>query len=105
MWTVKIKTLNEDVVVAVLIAISTIANKPGFIWKKKNVLSQCVGLHSSTGRALQRYPSWVRIPVEVPNPNFFRGFIFLFLNCNYHCIYSFKIIIFIIIIIITIIYR
>ena len=34
MWTVKIKTLNEDVIVVVLIAISTIANKPGFIWKK-----------------------------------------------------------------------
>ena len=31
MWTVKIKTLNEDVVVPVLIAISIIANKPGFI--------------------------------------------------------------------------
>ena len=28
MWTVKIKTLNEDVVVAVLIAIQTIAHKP-----------------------------------------------------------------------------
>ena len=38
MWTVKIKTLNKDVIVAVLIAISTIANKPGFIWKKKTML-------------------------------------------------------------------
>ena len=37
MWTVKIKTLNEDVIVAVLTAISTIANKPGFIWKKSCV--------------------------------------------------------------------
>ena len=55
------KTINDDLVVAVLIAISIIANKPGFIWKKKSVVPQCVGLHRSNGRALQRYPPWIRI--------------------------------------------
>ena len=104
MWTEKIKTLNEDVVVAVLIAISTIANKPGFIWKKKMFcpnawvfIAQLVEHCSATRHGFEsRLKSRIRI---------FFGFIFLFLNCNYHCIYSFKIIIFIIIIIITIIYR
>ena len=41
MWTVEIKTLNEDVIVAVVIASYTITNKPGLF--EKNV-SQDVGL-------------------------------------------------------------
>ena len=40
-WTVEIKTLNEDVIVAVVIASYTITNKPGLF--EKNV-SQDVGL-------------------------------------------------------------
>ena len=41
MWTVEIKTLNEDVIAAAVIAIYTIANKP--VLFEKNV-SQDVGL-------------------------------------------------------------